>query len=187
MFMKFISLPIQSGKKTYVLNPVFGMLLEFEKNNIDKTIAIPKKIIEAIEYCNNPYALMNIETINKNKISLIKKSALSFYSNLQININKLNFGLGKIFSSIGRPVFANATDSIVFFRNNKPGVIQNDLCLPRSLFAASTSKIFKEKGVIFIGVSLPSNLMHAWIIEDGKQPDPFDNIWINFQPVAVLY
>jgi len=41
--------------------------------------------------------------------------------------------------------------------------------------------------VIFIGVFLPSKSMHAWIIEDGIQPDPSDTMWINFQPVAVLY
>lgn len=29
--------------------------------------------------------------------------------------------------------------------------------------------------------------MHAWIVEDGKQPDPFDDMWINFQPVAAIY
>jgi len=41
--------------------------------------------------------------------------------------------------------------------------------------------------VIFIGVFLPSNTMHAWIIEDGKIVDPYDGIWLNFQPVAALY
>lgn len=185
--MKFISLPIQFDEKKYALNPVFGMLLEFEKNNTDKTIAMPKKIIKALDYCNNPYTLTKVESDNIKNALLIKKNALKFYSNLLISFNKLNFGLGKIFSNLGRPVFDNATDSIVFFRNNKTGVIQNDLCLPRSLFAASTSQLFKEKGVIFIGVSLPSNLMHAWIIEDGKQPDPLDTMWINFQPVAAIY
>lgn len=185
--MKFISLPINFNKKTYALNPVFGMLLEFEKNNIDKTIAIPKKIIEALDYCNNPYSLTIIESESIKYPQLININALKLYSNLIIGINKLNFGLGKFSSNIGLPVFDNATHSINFFRNNKPGVIQNDLCLPRSLFAASTSQLFKEKGVIFIGVSLPSNLMHAWIIEDGKQPDPFDTMWINFQPVAAIY
>lgn len=185
--MKLFSLPIHFDEKKYALNPVFGMLLEFENNNIDKTIAIPNKIIKALGYCNNPYTLTKVESNNIKNALLIKKNALKFYSNLLISGNKLNFGLGKFFSNLGRPVFENATDSIVFFRNNKTGVIQNDLCLPRSLFAASTSQLFKEKGVIFIGVSLPSNLMHAWIIEDGKQPDPFDTMWINFQPVAAIY
>jgi hypothetical protein len=184
--MKFISLPIYFNKKQYQMNSFFGILFEFE-NAQNKKIITPKKITDAIGYCNNPYTLTNIDFREINNIQNIKKNTLRFYSNLLININKLNFGLGRFCSSFGQPVFNNASTSISFFRNYKPGAIQNDLCLPRSLFAASTSKIFKEKGVIFIGVSLPSNLMHAWIIEDGKQPDPSDTMWINFQPVAAIY
>jgi hypothetical protein len=185
--MKFISLPIYFDEKRYELNPIFGMLLEFEKNNTDKTIAMPKKIIEALGYCNNPYTLTKIESVSIKKLSVIKKYKLSAYANLLISINKLNFCLVKFCSNIELPVFDNATNSILFFRNNKPSAIQNNLCLPRSLFAASSSKLFKKNGVIFIGVSLPSNMMHAWIIEDGKQPDQFDTMWINFQPVAAIY
>lgn len=185
--MKFISLPINFDEKIYILNPIFGMLLEFEKSNTDKTIAMPKKVIEALGYCNNPYTLTKIESVSIKKLSVIKKYKLNAYANLLISINKLNFYLVKLCSNIVLPVFDNATSSIVFFRNNMPSDIQNDLCLPRSLFAASTSKLFKKKGVIFIGVSLPSSIMHAWIIEDGKQPDPFDDKWIGFQPVAAIY
>ena len=185
--MKFIRLPIHFEEKRYELNPLFGMLLEFEKNNQNLVIKMPKKLTEALEYCNNPYALKKHESISKKPTSIYVTKTLKLYSNLLININKLNFGLGRVFTVFGKPVFDNASMSISFFRNNKPGIIQNDLCLPRTLFAASTSKIFKEKGVIFIGVSLPSNLMHAWIIEDGKQPDPFDTMWMNFQPVAAIY
>lgn len=186
MEMKFISLPIYFNEKFFTLNSVFGMLLEIDNYNEGKTIAIPQKVINALGYCNSPYNLTKCEsrgikkTINENNI-------LKIYANFLTTINKLNFGLGRFCSNIGQPVFDNATDSILFFRKNKPGVIQNDLCLPRSLFAGSTSKLFKQKGVIFIGVLLPSNSMHAWIIEDCKQPDPLDNMWTNFQPVAAIY
>ena len=101
-------------------------------------------------------------------------------------ICKLNFGLGRWFSKLGQPIFKDAGEAIRFFRKYKSGDIQNDLCLPRSLFAASTSKKFKDKGVVFIGVTLPSKSMHAWVIEDGMQPDPYDTMWINFQPVAAI-
>lgn len=185
--MKFISLPINFNEKRYELNSIFGMLLEFENKNTNKTITMPPKVIEALEYCNKPYTLTKIESVGKKKSSVIQKYKLSTYAYLLTSINKLNFYLVKFFSNIGQPIFDNATNSILFFRHNMPSAIQNDLCLPRSLFAASTSKLFKEKGVIFIGVSLPSNTMHAWIIEDGKQPDQFDSKWINFQPVAAIY
>ncbi len=185
--MKFISLPIQFDEKRYELNPLFGMLLELKKNNQNLVITTPKKLTEALEYCNNPFTLKKQDSISKKPTPTYVTKTLQLYSNLLININKLNFGLGRVFTVFGKPVFDNASMSISFFRNNKLGAIQNDLCLPRSLFAASTSKKFKENGVIFIGVSLPSNLMHAWIIEDGKQPDPLDTMWINFQPVAAIF
>ena len=186
--MKFKSLPIQFDGKIYKLNSVFGMLMEFENSNKNiKNVVIPKKLEEALSCCNNPYQLTKNEslatTLNKSEI---KHYFLWIYLNLLIKGNKLNFVLGRFLSVFGKPVFDNSTQAISFFRSNKPGAVQNDLCLPRSLFAASVSKKFKENGVIFIGVSLPSNLMHAWIIEDGKQPDPFDNMWINFQPVAAI-
>lgn len=185
--MKFISLPIKFDEKLYKLNPFFGMLLEFEKTKQNTNITMPQKLNDALEYCNHPYTLSKNAPIIIEKKPVFAQKTLSLYSNMLIKFNTLNFWFGRILSVFGQPVFDNTNQAISFFRNNKSGLIQNDLCLPRSLFAASTSKTFKAKGVIFIGVSLPSNLMHAWIIEDGEQPDPNDTMWINFQPVAAIY
>jgi hypothetical protein len=185
--MRFISLPIQFSEKKYELNPIFGLLLQTDKNYPNKNVVVPEKIIEALAICMNPYSLTKPKLEIKKKSSHINKLILRLYYNLLINVSKYNFGLGTFCSNIGQPVFDNASDSILFFRNEKPGTIQNNLCLSRSIFAASTSKLFKDKGVIFIGVLLPTTLMHAWIIEDSKQPDQSDNMWINFQPVAALY
>ena len=62
-----------------------------------------------------------------------------------------------------------------------------DHCLLRSLLVAKTSKSFKKNGVLFIGASIASAEMHAWIIESGTQPDHEDRNWINFQPLLALY
>jgi hypothetical protein len=40
--------------------------------------------------------------------------------------------------------------------------------------------------VVVIGVFLPSRAMHAWTIEGNQMADPYDDIWINYQPVAML-
>ena len=85
------------------------------------------------------------------------------------------------------PIFENSNQAIVIFREITKDKNQSDLCLPRSFFAAVTSKKFKESGAVFIGVFLPSTSMHAWVIEDNIQPDFEDNIWFNYQPVAVLH
>jgi hypothetical protein len=49
------------------------------------------------------------------------------------------------------------------------------------------SRKFADMGVVLIGVFLPSRSLHAWIIEDGMQPDSSDKQWINFQPVAAVF
>jgi hypothetical protein len=59
-------------------------------------------------------------------------------------------------------------------------------CLQRCLSVAKTSSSFQKSGVIFIGALLPLREMHAWIIEDGQQPDNEDRDWINFTPLLAL-
>jgi hypothetical protein len=59
-------------------------------------------------------------------------------------------------------------------------------CLQKALTVAKTSKKFKTHGVLFIGAQLPLKNMHAWIIEDGIQPDQADRNWINYLPLLAL-
>lgn len=61
------------------------------------------------------------------------------------------------------------------------------LCLQRSFLALKTSKTFKKNGVLFIGASLPTGNMHAWIIEDNYQPDTLDREWIMYEPLLAFY
>lgn len=84
--------------------------------------------------------------------------------------------------------FANAQQAILFYRNIYPSAEeQRRLCLPRAIFAATTSCKFKKNGVMYIGAFLPSTQMHAWVIEDNQQPDMWDNEWICYKPVYMLY
>ena len=59
-------------------------------------------------------------------------------------------------------------------------------CLQKALTVAKVSKKFKSHGVLFIGAQLPLKSMHAWIIEDGIQPDQSDRKWINYLPLLAL-
>ena len=184
--MSFFSLVIQFQENIYKIEPYFGMLLKMENNKNNSNDKQPEKLISILNLCHNPYYL------NQKKLDFIKKKSVFYqkitisYLECLIKICKLNFGLGRWFSKLGQPIFEDAGEAIRFFRNHKSGDIQNDICLPRCLFAASTSKKFKDNGVVFIGVFLPSKAMHPWVIEDGMQPDPHDIMWINFQPVAAI-
>jgi hypothetical protein len=67
-----------------------------------------------------------------------------------------------------------------------PGDQNTESCLQRALTVAKVSKKFKSHGVLFIGAQLPLKNMHAWIIEDGIQPDRADRKWINFLPLLAI-
>ena len=65
--------------------------------------------------------------------------------------------------------------------------LKHQLCLQRAFLASKISKSFEANGVIFIGAFLPTGDMHAWIIENGIQPDSDDRGWINYRPLLALY
>jgi hypothetical protein len=112
---------------------------------------------------------------------------MTLFSKVLIIVCRLNFRLGVICSQFGKINYNNAQKAILDFRALHKGEKQNELCLSRTLFAASTSNRFKKNGVLFIGVFLPSKSMHAWIIEDDALADPLDGIWLNYQPIAAIY
>ena len=183
--MKFLSLPIYQNNTIYFLEPftanLFSKKAETQKAN---QVLHSEKVIAALKQCDNPYLLKPDATSSS---PITTSQYLKYFGNSLTKACKQAFWLARIITVFGKPLFNATSDAIMTYRKLYPIELQQDLCLPRTLFAASTSKSFKEKGVIFIGVFLPSRNMHAWIIEDGMQPDPYDTIWINYQPVAALY
>jgi hypothetical protein len=63
----------------------------------------------------------------------------------------------------------------------------SDRCFQRSLLVAKSSESFRHSGVVFIGAEFSTGEMHAWIIEDGEQPDPDDRTWINYRPLLAIH
>lgn len=184
--MKLIQLSIQNNGCFYYFEPITGALLR--KNGVKQNVKLSNPVIKKVETClrfsNNPYLL------KRNSVKFYQTDRqyfLSWYAKSLVWLCKYSFLVGRIWSRLGFGYFDTTEEAIQFFRKCFPGSIQNDLCYPRTLFAASTSKKFKENGVVFIGVFLPSNTMHAWIIEDGVLTDHYDGIWLNYQPVAALY
>lgn len=184
--MKLITFPVYHNDRSYVFERYTGLLLEKENNDNLKRITSPViKVMWALDLNSNPYKLRKGQQIGT--VINSPNTAMRLYARLLVRLYKLTFSLTRLCSIYNFRVFENATYAIVAFRKLFPDSMQQDLCMPRTLFAASTSRKFKKKGVIFIGVFLPSKSMHAWIIEDGIQPDPYDNVWINFQPVAAIW
>ena len=181
--MRIIAIDAIYNGYTFTLNKLFGFLLQKDckiKRNNNKKIDFFLNIIA------NPYYLNNTEIkFSHSRDDSIKKLAFVL-AKLYTKFILKSFFFVRILSVIRVPIFETTQEAILFYRKQFPGK-QQELCLPRALFAASTSKSFKKESVVFIGVFLPSRAMHAWIIENNMQPDPFDDIWICYQPVAAIY
>ncbi len=143
------------------------------------------KLQTALHLNKYPYQLQSLS--NPAKQPLPDFAALNQYAHRLTRFTQMAFWWGRIYATFGQRTFPNATLAIQYYRSHIFPDKQDDLCLPRALFAASTSELFPQNGVILIGAFLPSRSMHAWLIEDGQQPDPYDAIWINYEPLAALY
>jgi len=176
--------PTYNGK-FYRIHKIFGILLEY---NFHKNIEIeyPNPISDLYKKIENPYLLNPVlqSGVRDNSFSnlFFAKITAKLFTFLCLR----SFLFVRILSNLRLGFFNTTEEAIIFYRKLYPKE-QKKLCLPRSLFAACTSKSFKTEGSLFIGVFLPSRAMHAWIIEDGQQPDFFDDIWICYQPVAIIY
>jgi hypothetical protein len=185
MPFKIISLTVSDNDTYYFFEPISGLLLTRSgksriQNDKDNT-----RLNSSLDLNNQPYKL---SPPSSGRLSFNNGNFLiRIYAILLTKIIRFNFFLGVVFAKLGYRYFSDSKEAIALFRKHICPSQQNDLCLARTLFAAATSKKFKENGVIFIGVFLPSKSMHAWIIEDGAHTDPHDRIWINYQTVAAIY
>ena len=178
---------IYKGRQ-YKFNIVLGCLLSKNKEGQLKKIPLscPAKLKKAIDIISNPFLVHHFEVdINTNLLNHKNTKWLILYAKFLIYLQKLFPSLLFFFSKFRLKVFDNSDIAIEFFRQVHPNN-QKVLCLPRSIFAATTSKNFKEKGVLIIGIFHPSKHLHAWIIEDDHNPCSFDNIWTNYSPLTVI-
>jgi hypothetical protein len=181
--MKAKTIIIEFKGKKYKIQNLLGFLLEYDSSNEqDKYVLLNNKNIEKI---SNPYLLKS--NIEETKIlKLPKKIFPRILATVYTFLCLRSFLFFRFLSYLRFPIFNSTTEAIIFYRDLFP-TEQNELCLPRALFAASTSKSFYKKGYLYIGVFLPSRAMHAWIIENDTQPDFQDDIWICYNPVLVMF
>jgi len=181
--MKMVSINAFYNGYNFTLNKLFGCLLQKKTKTKKKN---NKSIEVFLNSINNPYCLNHTEIKFNRCDNNSRKKIASLIAKQYTKLILKSFFFVRLFSFIKIPIFESTKEAILFYRKQFPDK-QQELCLPRAIFAASTSKSFKKESVVFIGVFLPSRAMHAWIIENNDQPDPFDDIWICYQPVAVIY
>lgn len=189
MRMKIKVLYKEYAGKYYFISPLTGNLCV--SNHLVKNGLIPDLISKSLDYCEYPYSLNSINSIDKKSFSFLTTkniNKIQTFNNKLLWLGNRNFLLSTIYSSFQKPIFENTIDAFDYIsqiddHKSKFGY----LCLQRALLAAKISKSFKKNGVIFIGATLPTYNMHAWIIEGDIQPDREDRIWIMYQPLLALY
>ena len=183
--MNFKILPYKFEKSYYFISPVTGSLIKSNKKISDPNLNQTVKCAETFN--NNPYELTPLAYHNEINISQKKIDKISDYNRVLMRLSNSKFLLSCMYSRFRKPIFENTVLAFDYISNidihkEKKG----KLCLQRSLLAAKTSKSFKKNGVLFIGAQLPTGAMHAWIIEDKKQPDRQDREWIMYKPLLSI-
>ncbi len=181
-----ITLNVKFQNKVFCFDKMRGCLLYGELDNDGKQ-SIMQQNETLMQKVLNPFMLHPILYTSLQPI--YHKRMLTMYAKsltwLCCHCYPIAYWISKV---VSLNVFADAQQAILFYRRVYPSAEeQRRLCLPRAIFAATTSRKFKKQGVMYIGTFLPSTQMHAWIIEDNQQPDMWDNEWICYNPVYMLY
>lgn len=178
--MSYYSIPIQFKEKCYKMVSWLGLLLETDRH---RDVVISSDKLNILDYVNNPF-LLSPTVFNAEKREY--NGFVRFYAKMLVWLCKYCYPIAFLLSHLRLNLFRDGAEASIAFRriiNNKP---QKLLCLPRAMFIATTSARFKEHGAMFIGVFLPTRRMHAWVIEDGRHTDYFDNEWICYKPVCMM-
>jgi hypothetical protein len=183
--MKFYSIDQIHNNVVYRLSPFSGDLSYFPVAK-PRAKRLPLKVSNVVAQCNDPYQLESDLTYQA--LFTPPRSARQAKSILQkiLLLPSVGFYFAWRYSSLRVPLLPDSGSAINWFDSNTPESQRDQLCLPRSLFAAKTSISFRPFGAVVIGTMLPTNSLHAWVIEENRQPNDLDRSWVCYQPIAVL-
>lgn len=182
----YISLDKLINNKVYHFNTFFGLLVS--RRNKECIKKYRRRII-----CNNEKMQINLRAVeNPYDCSMTKtrqckdvNRLIVVYARFLIWSYKYCYCLLWLCSHLRLSIFTDGEEACeVFYKAHQRN--QRVLCLPRSIFIATTSKKFKKCGVMFIGSFFPSRRMHAWVMEDGHNCCEKDNCWINYTPLCAM-
>jgi hypothetical protein len=149
--------------------------------------SLPKKVQEALWFVDNPFDCD--WSAHPNQLDLGPKAAGSLRAlhDRLLMIGNHRFLISLLYAGLTRPMFQTTRDAYAAITQIPEQVASREiLCLQRSLLAAKVSKSFVSHGVVFIGAIPGNGDMHAWIIEQGSQPDHLDRGWINYMPLLAI-
>lgn len=175
------AIPYIKDNTKYIFNKVFGFTYSESGYNITEP-CVPECSDSELRYIKNPFL------VNSRKYTRVPHIPryMVCYAHILVFLWKYCYPLIYIISHFRFSVFDDAGEANLAFREILKGKNQRILCLPRSIFIATTSKRFSKHGAMFIGCFFPSRHMHAWVIEDGMPADIYDNQWTLFRPLAMM-
>lgn len=180
------STPRQFAGRKYWFEPFLGWLRsqKYQSSPITVTsLSLPEKAKSCLKYVENPYLI--IPRVYSKRERAKAGKIISAYAHILVWLHAHFYPGLWLLSYLRLKIFENSEEAINTFCDIIPEN-QKVLCLPRSIFAATLSKRFKKHGVMVIGAFLPTHLMHAFIIEDGRNPFTGDFAWINYSPITVM-
>lgn len=186
-YIAMIDLNCAFRNKAYRFNSLTGWLTSRNTNicgvrNNPSLKSRHFKAERALDCVLNPFKTKECKKASK-AVSTTK--LLSVYVRLLIWLHRYFYPGIWLASKLRLEIFEDGVDAADVFCEIHP-YDQRVLCLPRSVFVATTSKQFKKSGALFIGVFLPSRHMHAWVIENDINVYRHDHIWTNFTPVSIM-
>lgn len=176
----------------WVVHPLSGSLLKTSAENVSRfqSPRLPPIVHNGLVQCDEPYLLKPPRNIlsdpnldwSEDGINTLQ---IHKYFKRMKQYRAFNFFASVVYASLPKPCFRDSRAAMKAL-NALDQSETHDTCLEKCLTAAKCSTSFRNKGVVYIGAHLPLQAMHAWIIEDGCQPDDNDRQWVNFVPLMAI-
>ena len=186
--LKAYQLPVKAYGHTWSISSFTGNLLLHGDEEFSVNQKLPPKVLEALDYCNHPYKLKPIEE-DSNFLNSFNRRDIEKLTAIYKRLDKIgsgNFFLSYLYAGLKHKCFDDSSSLISLINHIQSDEQKSSGCLQKSLCVAKLSRSFKKSGVLFIGALLPVGQMHAWVIENGIQPDANDRGWINYRPMMAL-
>ena len=167
---------IRHGNVIVRYNKCLGITYTKQTEDVTEPSSLPIEI-------QNPFIVCQR---SKNNIKVHVPPLVKVYGYILVWCARYCYFLLYLLSLLRLDLFEDAQQASCAFQQATHKKKQNLLCLPRSVFIATTSRRFKEHGTMYIGVFWPSRNLHAWVIEDKLQTDEWDNSWILYQPLIMM-
>lgn len=185
--LKAVRLPYEEDGSWWTICPISGSLIRHAKKPVHEFDKIPKIVKEALLVCDDPYTCNWTHTKSTDHLEINNFAKLVKLHDRLLAIGNRRFLFSRLYASFNADLFENTYQAMSEISQIPEQLInREERCLQRSLLAAKTSKSFKNYGVLLIGAMTTNSDMHAWIIENGSQPDYEDRGWINYRPLLAL-